>query len=150
MRLELNRRQLQANNHAMNSTLLTPEQFERALRGKRDMKPHLRQMAYAMLVEGVPTGKAAEAAGVQQPQASRTKNRVLEWHMAAQGIKVSAEEFMARKPLRNAQLEALQPELVKLQRAGYPITAMVEFLAQNDVQATSEEVQQMVGLSTAR
>jgi hypothetical protein len=114
------------------------------------MKPHLRQMAYAMLVEGVPTGKAAEAAGVQQPQASRTKNRVLEWHMAAQGIKISAEEFMARKPLRNAQLEALQPELLKLQRAGYPITAMVEFLAQNDVQATSEEVQQMVGLSTAR
>jgi hypothetical protein len=129
----------------MNSTLLTPEQFNRALQGRRDMKPHLRQMAYAMLVEGVPTGKAAEAAGVHQPQASRTKNRVLEWHMAAQGLKVSAEEYMARKPLRNAQMDALRPELAKLQRAGYPVTAMVEFLAQNDVEATEEEVQQMLG-----
>jgi type II secretory pathway component PulF len=125
-------------------------QFERALQGRRDMQPRLRQMAYAMLVEGVPTGRAAEAAGVKQPQASRTKARVLEWHMQAQGIvaqdvKVSAEEFMARKPLRTAQLEALRPELAKLQRAGYPLCAMLEFVAANDVQATAEDVQKMLG-----
>jgi hypothetical protein len=133
-----------------NATLLTPEQFERALKGNRELAPHVRQMAYAMLVEGVPTGRAAAAAGVKDEQASTTKRRVLNWHMAAEHRKVSAEDFMAAKPLREALLDALRPDLVKLQRAGYPASAMVEFLAQNDVQATPEEVQQMLGLSSAR
>lgn len=125
-------------------TLLTPEQFERAVREGQTLAEHSVKLARAMLVDGVPTGQAAEAAGVSPAQASQTKSRVLKWHLAAQNRKLSAEDFMAAKPLREAVMEALRPEVLKLQRAGYPLVALVEYLAANDVNATPEEVQMLI------
>lgn len=124
--------------------LLTPEQFERAVREGNTLADRSLKLARAMLVDGVPTVQAAEAAGVKPAQASQTKARVLKWHATAQTRKLSAEEFMAAKPLREARMEALRPEMLKLQRAGYPVSALVEYLAANDVTATADEVQALI------
>jgi hypothetical protein len=129
--------------------LLTPEQFEAAVAKGGTMQEHTIRLARRMLVDGIPTSTAAQEADVKPPQASTLKRRILELHLAAQAVKVSAEQFMLQQPPRNVRLAALRPELVKLQRAGYTLAQLVEFLAVNDIEATSEEITAILAESKA-
>lgn len=127
---------------------LSPEQFDKALQGSR-LSARSRDLARAILVDGVGPSQAADAAGMARQQAHQVKESVLARHSAIAhpegSVKVSAQEFLHATEHRDTLLRAFRAELLKLARAGYPVAVMVQYLKANSITATPAEIQRVLG-----
>lgn len=99
-----------------------------------------------MLLDNRTFKEAAEAHAMTPQQARVIQHRFLEKLRQQRVVKVSADEYLSGKHT----IDLFRPELVKLRRAGLPDSELLDFLAQNDIHATTGQLNDLLSTNSAK
>ena len=118
---------------------VSEEEFQRVASGLR-WSPKNLEATKALLVQGQSHREVA-ATHSMTPQTARTLQvRFMAKLRALRAMKISPEEYLSRVPA----LELFKPALLQLRRSGLTDEQLLDYLKQNDVQTTLEQVQVLV------
>lgn len=117
------------------TTGVSAEEFDRIAAGLRWSKRNL-DVTRAVLVAGESVPAVAEAHSISPQQIRVLHNRFMARLREQRATKVTAAAYLAKL----ATLDLFKPALIKLRRSGLSDEQLLDYLRQNDMTATGEQL----------
>lgn len=99
----------------------------------------------ALLVDGERLADVAKEFGMRPQQVNVLRSRFLEAMGRAGVVKITAEQFMQKVTPATSVLEPFKKDIKQLTKAGYSESQIAEFLHENKVKVSAEELKSFLG-----